>query len=261
MLYSLTLVVLQIVIESLPVSSSGNCALFTHLFELYTTIKTSTVPVAIDFLLHGPTIVVVGIYFFSTISWYLLHIRKSYQEVRLFIVSCMISGGITAIGYLLIRQLHLITIPLWLGLMITAGILFSLQWCTFIPTKKILSYKDACVLGMVQACALLPGISRFASTYVAARWIGFYPYHAFGYSFALELPLLGVAFLKGVYSVYSGDSDGDIFTLPLMGLVLLATVISYAVFVWVGRLVVENKIQNFGWYVLFTAVIAYMYGL
>jgi len=261
MLYLFGLVCLQIVIESLPVSSSGNCVLWTHLMELYTNIKTCAVPVDIDFLLHGPTIVVVGLYFFDTIWWYLLHIRQMYKQIVSFSVMCFISGFITALLYVPIRQCKLVTIPLWVGFVITAALLFSLVRCKQKETKKILTWQDVVVLGLVQGCALLPGISRFASTYVAARWLGFYNYHAFGYSFAVQLPLLGAAFLKGLYGIYAGTVAVDIFTLPLLSVIVLSTLLSYVVFAWVGRLAVSGQMYAFGWYVVGTAIVAYSYGL
>ncbi len=261
MLYLLGTVFLQIVLESLPISSSGNCALWTHLLELYTNIKACSMPVDIDFLMHGPTIVVVGVYFFDVISWYLLHIRQTYKSLWSLAMVCLIVGHITALGYLVFRLFSLITIPLYVGFSITAAFLFSLLCCKKVPTKKVLTYRDGVILGIVQALSLLPGISRFASTYVAARWLGFYNYHAFGYSFLIQMPLLGVAFLKGLYGVYSGEVSGAIFTPSILIVALCAMVVSYFALQLVGRLINKDKVYVLGWYVIGTAFIAYIYGI
>ncbi|QQR49268.1 undecaprenyl-diphosphate phosphatase [bacterium] len=61
--------------------------------------------------------------------------------------------------------------------------------------KKLTSFKIYAILGLVQGLALLPGISRFASTYVAARWLGFSTRRAFQVCFLLELPIVLAAFL------------------------------------------------------------------
>jgi undecaprenyl-diphosphatase len=58
---------------------------------------------------------------------------------------------------------------------------------------------DALVLGLAQACALVPGVSRSAATLAAARALGFAPPAAARLSRAVGLPVLaGAAALKGV---------------------------------------------------------------
>ena len=54
------------------------------------------------------------------------------------------------------------------------------------------------VLGVVQGFALLPGISRFASTYTAARWLSLSPRHALETAWMIQMPLMGVSFLHSL---------------------------------------------------------------
>ncbi len=261
MLYLLSMVFLQIVVESLPVSSSGHCALWTYFLDISTTIKTCIIPVDIDFLLHIPTIAIVTLYFSDAIVWYLLNIRYMYKKIGLYALSSFIAGLITSVGYVLIRKLKLFSISYSLGFFITGMILSSLFFCKIKQTKRILTVKDAILLGCVQACALLPGISRFASTFVAARWLGFHNYYAFAHSFAIHIPLLVAASLKALYGICNGSVLIDYFTIPVLLVSFFATIVSYSLFVWVGRLVIAGTLQRFAWYVFGASFLAYFYGI
>ncbi len=261
MLYLLSIVFLQIVIESLPVSSSGHCALWTYFFENLTNAKTCIIPVDIDFLLHLPTIFMVTFYFSEPIIWYIFHIKKMYKKIALYAFSSFIAGLITSVGYVVIRKFKLISISYSLGFFITGLLLSSLFICKVEKSKRTLTITDAAILGFVQACALLPGISRFASTYVAARWLGFHNYYAFAHSFAIQIPLLVAAFLKATYGLCIANTIGDYLSMPLLITSICATIIAYRLFVWVGRLVMADTLQRFAWYVFGVSFLAYFYGI
>lgn len=64
----------------------------------------------------------------------------------------------------------------------------------FTPTKAL-------IIGLVQGIALLPGISRLATTYTAARWLGLHPRKAFEISWLIAVPLFLAASAQGVYKI------------------------------------------------------------
>jgi undecaprenyl pyrophosphate phosphatase UppP len=61
-----------------------------------------------------------------------------------------------------------------------------------------LNIKNAIVLGLVQGCAMLPGVSRFATTYAAARWLSFSDRHALETAWMIQMPLMGISFLHSL---------------------------------------------------------------
>lgn len=87
------------------------------------------------------------------------------------------------------------------GLVATAGLLLSLR-ATAQPgraTGTVPGPTVALLIGMAQACALLPGLSRSASTIVSARWLGLGPDDAAAFSFLLSVPVvLGAAMVEAL---------------------------------------------------------------
>ncbi|MFS8507540.1 MAG: hypothetical protein LVQ75_05700, partial [Candidatus Babeliales bacterium] len=59
------------------------------------------------------------------------------------------------------------------------------------------------VVGIAQGLALLPGISRFGSTFVVGRFLGFSSMQSFQYSFLIAWPLMFAAWVKGSYDLFS----------------------------------------------------------
>jgi undecaprenyl-diphosphatase len=58
-----------------------------------------------------------------------------------------------------------------------------------------LTLRSAFVVGILQGLAVLPGLSRSASTIAAAMWLGLSPQAAFRFSFLLSMPAVGGAAL------------------------------------------------------------------
>lgn len=209
MIALLLTIICQIVCESLPISSSGHVFLIQTAFSFYISNNFYKV---FDHLLHGPAIIIILIVF-----WYewrrplgrLLWVqpgRASYRMlVRLYlrlvwygiIVTC-----ITSICYVIFRVwlAHTYTIHIvLLGFVIDMLLLCSLLWVR--PVHASLDTKRACVLGLVQGMSLVPGISRFAVTYVAGRWLGISGRRSLQISFLFQFPLLCAAFAHGLYKV------------------------------------------------------------
>ena len=86
-------------------------------------------------------------------------------------------------------------------------------------TLASLTWKEALLIGLAQAAALIPGISRSGVTMVAALGVGLSHEDAARYSFLLGTPLIGAAALLEV---------PQLFGLPLatLGLVLLGMVVA-----------------------------------
>lgn len=255
---------LQIVLESLPVSSSGNVFLWLYLFQNYLNFNFNNVinTLDFDFLLHGPTILIVGFYFLKDWLGLLGGSIERFFLVPALLVYCAWADLLTAIWYVIFKAVGKGWFPLSVGFFITSGALFSLLWVPKNVAKKdeTLSLYHATLLGMIQGVALLPGLSRFAMTYVVGCHIGYSSENAFRYSFLLQMPLIGAAFLKGSYSFYCFEYKDQLLH-PLFGLtILISTILAYFALVWVGRLVRKNQIYLFGWYVIGLAGLAAIVG-
>ena len=69
------------------------------------------------------------------------------------------------------------------------------------------STRDAVLMGVAQACALQPGVSRSGATISMGRWLGFDRDAATRLSFLMSLPIIGGA---GVYSGLDVATSGGI---------------------------------------------------
>ncbi|MBA4501430.1 undecaprenyl-diphosphate phosphatase [Marinobacterium marinum] len=74
-------------------------------------------------------------------------------------------------------------------------------------TTESLGVRDACMIGLAQALALIPGTSRSGITITAALMLGFDRQSAARFSFLLSIPvILGAGSLKGLELYQEGNS-------------------------------------------------------
>lgn len=120
------------------------------------------------------------------------------------------------------------------------------------PTHKILSYSSAVIIGLTQGCALIiPGLSRFASTYVIARWLGITPRRALQFSFLIQFPLIACAFLyNGVYTIIKTPGWHTLFTPHILIILGVATLCSLILFWFSCTMAQWNKLWIFGLYMI-----------
>jgi undecaprenyl-diphosphatase len=185
---------LHTILESLPISSSSHIRILTYMGYLPHLCLSET----IEHIMHIPTACTIIIY--SLYAWYMYIPVQSYSIHKWFhvLVLVVIANGITVISYgvlKLLRRYRIVcasSLPLYVGLFATACILYA---SSYIPMRNdfdmvSMSSYDAVIVGLAQACALLPGISRLASTYVAGLYMTSSCVTAFLFSLVIELCLI-----------------------------------------------------------------------
>jgi len=248
---------MQIIFESLPVSSSGNVLLWMPVLQKFLGLKPiGNILPDFDFLLHAPTLFIIGLFFFQSWSSRLVAIERTFPRLMVVAGCCAVADTMTVIFYFLWKEVGTTFFPLWLGFLCTTFLLASLYFFSWPVKKSQLQYCDAFILGLVQGIALLPGISRFASTVVVGIWLGYSCKKACKYSFLIQVPLLGAALLKGLWSLAHAPTyvpfDDPVFYLVVVG----ATVISFCVLQYVFGMVKRNTLWIFAWYTALLSVIA-----
>lgn len=91
-----------------------------------------------------------------------------------------------------------------------------------------LTLRDAVIVGLAQALALVPGTSRSGATLTAGLFLGFKRDDAARYSFLLSIPSV---FASAVYELYSLAADGtaiEVGAVPLVIATVVAFVSGYA---------------------------------
>ncbi len=201
---SFVLGAVQGITEFLPISSSAHLILFPWIFGW------KDPGLAFDAFLHLGTIVAVFFYFagdwFRLIKAGFLSIieRKIGFETDRLLFWLLFFGSIPAgiAGYLFNQQAEdTFRSPLLIA-MTLAGVGFLLYWVDgrYPSTRKIedLRGKDAFWIGIAQACAIVPGVSRSGSTMTMARFLSISREAAARYSFLLSFPItLAAGVMKG----------------------------------------------------------------
>jgi undecaprenyl-diphosphatase len=185
----------QGITEFLPVSSSGHLAVLEHLWKLPTE---SRLPLTT--MLHGATALAVIFYFAPMLArlirglWARDAVRRgaSWRMVG-FIVLASIPAGVIGVMFSDMIDRALAS-PLLVGLMllVTGGVLYGTKFSH--PEGKT-GWVRALLVGVGQAIAILPGISRSGATIASGLYLGMERKEAFEFSFLLAIPAVAGAFL------------------------------------------------------------------
>lgn len=185
--------VIQGLTEFLPVSSSGHLAILQNFL--------GEVDVSFDIMLHLATLLAVLVYFYKDIiaiakNIITLNIKSDYIKLLLFIIIASIPAAI--VGYLLrnvIDSYFSSLIFVAEGFIISGIFLFIASMSKNKTTK--LGFKNTFVIGISQALAIFPGISRSGTTTSTAFLFGIDKKKALRFSFLLSIPaILGATLVK-----------------------------------------------------------------
>lgn len=114
-------------------------------------------------------------------------------------------------------------------------------------TFEALDLKDGLTMGLAQALALVPGVSRSGSTLTAGLFMGLERATAARFSFLLGIPaitLAGIVELKGLLE----GGLGSVGLVPLLGGLIAALVSSYLAIFWLLRFLKQHSTWVFVWY-------------
>ena len=126
-------------------------------------------------------------------------------------------------------------------------------------TGKKVGYSNAFVIGIAQAIAILPGISRSGATISTSVLLGNDKNKAARFSFLMVVPLIFGMIAK---DVLSGDLSMDTDNLSSLGLGFVAAFISgLFACTWMIKLVRKSKLSWFALYCLVVGLIAIIYSL
>jgi undecaprenyl-diphosphatase len=213
---ALVLGVVQGLTELLPISSSGHLILVPWGADWTYLEQHDRFNQTFDVALHLGTLVAVVAYFWSDIvrlvrAWLGSIRRRSIQtsdeRVAWFVLVATIPAGFAGLlGENAIAD-HLGE-PWQILILLAAGALL-LYWADRSPQTRAmgdLGLRHAVVMGLAQALALAPGVSRSGITITAGRFMKLDRDGAARFSFYLLIPtVLGAVLLKGVTDVVLGD--------------------------------------------------------
>lgn len=241
----------SIVLESFPISSSGHCALLYSLFEKFR--WTQPINENFDLFLHGPIALVVALFFFKDWFFILKGVPRTLPFIKKIFCYGFITDSITVPAYFLIFKNNTF-LPIWLGFLITSLLIFSLKFCPTTRPYSVWNYQTALLLGIVQAGALMPGISRLGSTFVCARRMGFSVIRAFQLSFLIEWPISCAAFLKATCVFYQENKIVELLQLNVILVMIVAMVGGFFGLRLTQRILKEQMEWVFSVYLMMVAI-------
>jgi len=253
------LAIIQGITEFLPISSSGHLVLLYNLFGITDGAR------LLSIVLHIATLLSVVIYYRKDI---LLLVRMPFCSTNRKILTTTIT---TCLLVLIIKPIIDATFDgayIFVFFITTAILLFTSDYMSekhnFLSrtshkitqntitlnknniTNINISYKQAIIIGITQAIACIPGISRSGSTIAVTKIMGVND--ASRYSFLISIPIIIASF---VMEIADGGSNG--LNIPILSLIISMTVcfiVGLFAIKIVNSLSQKNKLTYFAYYLL-----------
>lgn len=187
----LVLGLVQGLTEFLPISSSG------HLVLAEAALGLSTPGVLVEVTVHVATLAAVLVVYRQRLVGLLAGaLRRDIQAWKAIGLLALASlpAGIVGVGLgQMIERAFDSLLVVGVGFVITGSLLWSSRGAVQAGERGLPGWLGAVGVGLAQALAVLPGISRSGSTIVAALWTGVSPVKAAEFSFLLAIPAIGGA--------------------------------------------------------------------
>ena len=255
---SLILGIIQGLTEFLPVSSSGHLEIFKEIFSSDYQPKESLL---ITITLHAATAMSTLFYFRKDIGFIFKELLRFEKSESLYfalkIILSMIPAVIVGLFFedfiasLFDRNLLLVGFML----LITAFLLFQADRIG--KNNKPLNYRSALLIGVIQAIAILPGISRSGATIALAVLLGIDRERAARFSFLMVIPLIFGSMAKSLLEIDSVTQSPDFLSL-LVGFIA-AFITGIFACKWMIALVKKSQLKYFSFYCIVVGVIAIVY--
>ena len=246
---ALVLGLVQGLTEYLPVSSSGHLTIGSSLFGIE-----GEENLAFTVAVHVATVCSTLVILWKEIDWILKGLFKFQMNAEtkymLNILVSMIPIGIVGVffkdeveaifgsGLLIVGCMLLLT-----------AMLLAFSYYAKPRIKENISMRDAFIIGLAQACAVMPGLSRSGSTIATGLLLGNKKENLAQFSFLMVIPpILGEALLDVVKGLKGDAVMGDISMLSLVVGFLAAFVSGCLACKWMINIVKKGKLIYFAVY-------------
>ncbi len=241
--------------EYLPVSSSGHLAIGAKLFGL-----SGEENLAFTVAVHVATVLSTLVILWKEIVWLFKGFFKfKWNDEMKYVVNILISMiPVAVVGFLFKDTVEEIfgsgLLVVGICLLVTAALLAFAYFAKPRQKEKI-SMLDAFVIGIAQAVAVLPGLSRSGSTIATGLLLGNKKEKLAQFSFLMVIPpILGEALLD-VLKMFKGSADAttsSIGILPLAVGFITAFVVGCLACKWMINIVKKGKLI---WFAVYCAIV------
>jgi len=233
-LQAIILGIVQGLTEFIPISSSGHLVILPWLFGWEDGALTS---LTFDVALHLGTLVAVLAFFAA--DWARL-IRAGVlslaerkigndpdRKLAWFLIVGCIPGGIAGVLFesRIENLFHEPNAPHQAGAMIAMAVIIALlgallfaaeRFARHLREMKQITLRDALLIGLAQAMAIFPGVSRSGATITAGLALGLERESAARFSFLLSAPIVAGAGVKSVWEIFKDVQTGALTSSDLL---------------------------------------------
>ena len=253
--------IVQGVAEFLPISSSGHLSILQNLFHLQ---SAENGHMFFDVLLHLATLVSVCVAYrkevrdiiLEIISWFKRDLPQSRRpsdpratrRLILMIVLGTLPLFVAVFFNDLIEPLYYSTVFIGIALLLTGCMLYVSD--RMIPgrkTEKSMRVRDALIVGVCQAVAVIPGLSRSGTTITAGLSVGMNREYAVRFSFLLSIPAILGANLISLIKAFKEGIDASLLPAYLVGMIV-AGVVGYFSIELLRRIARKGRFGGFAYY-------------
>jgi undecaprenyl-diphosphatase len=239
--------IIEGITEFLPISSTAHIILLSKIFDLDTTA---------DFL----KFFILFIQFGALAAGIILFSKKLLTDRKVFFAVCVSFIPSAVIGFALYKifkkllegNLLVMAIALIIG-----GLIFIYLEKIFIEQKAgnigqefgkgEISIKDALVIGIAQATAIVPGVSRSGASIIAGIFLGVKKAVIIEYTFLLAIPTVGAAVLYDAYKSRELFSSLTSYSTLIWGFAI-AGLVAYVTLQVLRKYLPRLSLTAFGWY-------------
>lgn len=252
--------ILQGLTEYLPVSSSGHLAIGAHLFGI-----DGADNLTFTILVHVATVLSTLVILWKEIDWILKGLFKfkmnDETKYTINIVVSMIPVGIVGVFFKDEVEEIFGSGLLVVGIMLlVTALLLTFSYYAKPRQRENISPWHAFLIGVAQAVAVLPGLSRSGSTIATGLLLGNKKEKMAQFSFLMVIPpILGEALLDVMKGLKGEEAFGGIDTLPLVVGFLAAFVSGCVACKWMINMVKKGKLVYFAIYCAIAGVLTIIF--
>ncbi|MFZ1081695.1 MAG: undecaprenyl-diphosphatase UppP [Candidatus Kryptoniota bacterium] len=252
---SIILGIIQGLTEFLPVSSTAHLVIIPDLFKWNSPLLNS---LTFDVALHTGTLLAVVAYFFrdtiELISGFFRGLVKMNfnkdpkTKLSLLVFLGIIPAGVLGALFDKLIEDRFRTPGVLVTSMIVVGVLMWYAEKSATKTKQTgaMSIKDALIVGIAQALALVPGTSRSGITISSGLLLGFKREDAARFSFLLSIPVIAGAAVLKLKSFAHGLPSNDV--APLLLGIFFSAIFGFLSIKYFMKYLQRHSMNVFVWY-------------
>jgi undecaprenyl-diphosphatase len=238
--------------EPIPISSSGHLVLAQYFMGI------ETRSLSFELLVNAASLIAVLIIYREDI----IRLAKngiSYITTRnpeskadfmfiVYLVIATIPAGVIGVLFNdviseVLKGVHIVGITL----IVTGVALFLIRNLRGRKQDGDITFKDSIIVGLAQAVALIPGISRSGATIVASMGLGMKPETALRFSFLLYIPVSLGGTLLSITDIANDPNLSQLF-IPYLGAFIVSFIASYFSLKWFMGIMAKGNLIYFSIY-------------